>query len=362
MIRSLYGFAAIVRKEFMHIRREPSTLFFALVIPMLQMTLFGFAVNYDVRNIRTVVVDQDRSRESRAYIASLTNTHYLEVIGGVARPDDAARSLRNGQARVAVLIPPDFARRYGTSTPPQVEVLVDGSDSQVANPALQAVRGLSTPSSGAVIDGRITVLFNPNSRTQTYTIPGLIAVIVQMVTVTLTAFSLVRERESGSLDQLMVTPVGRLGLMLGKILPYAALSSFEFLGVLYAARLIFDVPLKGSFLLLAGLAVLFIVCTLSLGLLISTVAKTQAEALQFTMLTILPSILLSGYIAPLETLPGPLTILSQIFPTTHFIQITRGIMVRGATLTDLLPSILALAAITVCLLTAATLRFRKTVS
>lgn len=344
----------------MHIRREPSTLVFALVIPIMQMLLFGFAINYDVRYINTVV-DQDRSRESREYLESLGNTHYLQIIGSVGNQDDAASALRSGAARVALVIPPNFARNYGTSHPPQVQVLVDGSDSQVANPAIQAFKGgLSTEA--AAVQPRINVLFNPNSRTQIYSIPGLMAVIIQMVTVTLTAFSLVRERESGSLDQLMVTPVGRLGLMLGKLLPYAALSSAEFLGILFAARVIFDVPLRGPFFLLAGLAVLFIVCTLSLGLLISTVAKTQAEALQFTMLTILPSILLSGYIAPLETLPGPLMILSQIFPTTHFIRITRGIMVRGATFADLSTSIYALLAITLVLLTAATLRFRKSVS
>jgi ABC-type multidrug transport system permease subunit len=360
MIRALYGLKAILRKEFMHIRRERSTLVFALGIPMMQMLLFGYAVNYDVRYVRTVVLDQDRSRESREYLASLNNTHYLQIVGAVSTPDAAATALRNGSARVAVIVPPDFSQRYGTARPPEVQVLVDGSDSQVANPAIEALQS-PTASQNVNIQPRIDVLFNPDSKTAVYTIPGLIAIILQLVTVTLTAFSLVRERESGSLDQLMVTPVGRLALMLGKILPYAALSSCEFLGVLFLARLIFDVPLRGSFLLLAGLSVIFIVCTLSLGLLISTLAKTQGEALQFTMITVLPSILLSGYISPLETLPGPLMILSNIFPVTHFMKITRGIMVRGATFTDLLTPILALCAITVVLIAAATLRFRKTV-
>lgn len=361
MTRALYGLRAVLRKEFMHIRREPSTLFFALLIPMMQMMLFGFAVNYDVRYVRTVVVDQDRSRESRDYLASLNNTHYLEIVGAVSTPAQAAEALRSGEARVAVIIPPDFAENYGTNHPPQVQALVDGSDSTVATPAIEALRG--PPSFSATgVEPRIDVLFNPEARTEVYTIPGLIAVILQLVTVTLTAFSLVRERESGSLDQLMVTPVGRLALMLGKILPYALLSSCEFIFVIVVARLMFDIPLRGSFVILSGLAVIFIVCALSLGLLISTVARTQGEALQLTMLTVLPSILLSGYISPLETLPGPLTILSNIFPVTHFMKITRGIMVRGASLGDLWTPIFALCLITVVLLTAATLRFRKTVS
>ena len=358
---ALYGFAAIARKEFMHIMRDPTTIIFALFTPLMQLIFFGFALNYDVRYVPTVVVDQDRTRESREYLAKLGNTHYLEIVGAKATPGEAADAIRSGVARVAVVIPPNFARQYGSKRPPQVQAIIDGSDSQVATPAVQAFRATASRAPGEV-EVRQRVLFNPNSKTSTYTIPGLIGVILQMGTVTLTAFSLVKERESGSLDQLMVTPVGRMGLVLGKILPYAVLSSVEFIGVLWAATIIFDVPLRGNFFALSALSVLFIFCGLSLGLLISTIAKTQGQALQFAMLTILPSILLSGYLAPLETLPGALTLISNVIPARHYIEISRGIMVRGATLGELWVPSVALLALTAGLLLIATARFRKTIS
>lgn len=356
-MKALYGFWSIALKEFLHIRRDRFTLIFALVTPMIQLLLFGFAVDYDVRYIRTLVVDQDRSQESRAYLDRLRSTHYLEIVGAEDTPEVAEAALRKGDARVAVVIPPDFARRYGTSRPPQVRVMIDGSDSQVANPARLA---FSTPGVGSV-EARLDVRYNPNSRTQVYTIPGLVGVILQLVTVTLTSFSLVRERESGTLDQLMVTPVGPLGLMLGKLIPYAILASAEFFGVLLLAWLIFDVPVVGSLWVFTPLALLFVVAGLAMGLLISTIATNQAQALQFALLTTLPSILLSGYIAPVETLPGPLAILSRVFPVTYFIAIARGIMVRGAGFSDVLTPALSLAALTIVLITIAALRFRKTI-
>lgn len=359
MNSALYGFWSIARKELLHIRRDPTTLIFALLIPMFQMTMFGYAVDYDVRHVRTVVVDMDRSRESRDYIASLHNTQYLDVVGILSSPAQAEDAIRRGTARVAVLIPPDFGRRSGTAHPPTVGVLLDGSDSQVATPARNAFQRPPAPGT-APVEVRIDTLYNPQGRTQVYTIPGLVGVILQLVTVSLTSLSLVRERESGTLEQLMVSPVGRLGLMLGKLFPYSILALIELVGVVAIGRLLFNVQITGSFLLLTLLSLPFIVAALALGLLISTVAQNQAQAQQLTTLTLLPSILLSGYIAPRETLPGPLMLLSNVLPVTFFIQILRGIIVRGAGLADLLPQILALLLITVVLITLATLRFRKT--
>src|SRR5262249_29433071 len=228
-----------------------------------------------------------------------------------------------------------------------------------ARNAFQRPAGLSGPNP---VDVRMNVLFNPEIRTRVFTIPGLVGVILQLVTVSLTSFSLVREREQGTLEQLMVSPVGRLGLMLGKLAPYSVLAMVELVTVLFVARLVFDVPVAGSLLLLLCLAVPFILAALSMGLLISTVAQNQAQSLQLTLLALLPSILLSGYIAPRETLPGPLYLLSNILPVPYFIQIMRGVAVRGAGLSDLLPSVLALLVITVVLLALSTARFRKSVA
>ncbi|MCW3054466.1 MAG: type transporter [Chthonomonadales bacterium] len=358
MNSALYGFWSIARKELLHIRRDPTTLIFALMIPLLQMTMFGFAIDYDVRHVRTVVVDMDRTRESRDYIAGLHNTQYLDVTGMLSTPAQAEDAIRRGAARVAVIIPPDFGRLSGTPNSPQIGVLLDGSDSQVSAPARNAFQ--RPPATGtSAVDVRINTLYNPQGRTQVYTIPGLVGVILQLVTVSLTSLSLVRERESGTLEQLMVSPVGRLGLMLGKLFPYSLLAMLELIGVVAFGRIVFNVQIAGSLLLLTVLALPFILAALAMGLLISTLAQNQAQAQQLTTLTLLPSILLSGYIAPRETLPGVLLLLSNILPVTYFIQILRGIIVRGTGLMDLLPPVFYLTLITLVLITLATLRFRK---
>jgi ABC-type multidrug transport system permease subunit len=359
MSAALYGFREIAIKEFQHLLRDPTSLVIALLVPMVQLVLFGFALDFDVRHIRTAVVDLSRTRESRDYVARLQATQYLDVVSYLPTPDLAEQALRRNDARAAVIIPPDFARRWGRQPPPTVRVLLDGSDSQVATPARIAFRGPSDVSGAGAVDARINVLFNPEMRTQVYTIPGLVCVLLQLVTVSLTSFSLVREREQGTLEQLMVSPVGRLGLILGKLAPYSLLAMTELVGVLSMGRLIFDIPIAGSLPLLLLLAVPFVLATLSMGLFISTVAQNQAQAMQFTLLTTLPAILLSGYISPRETLPGPLYALSCLIPVAHFIQICRGIVVRGAGFFDLLPSAAWLVVLTVVLLAGATARFRK---
>lgn len=361
---TLNGFWSVAAKEVRHLRRDPATLIFALLIPVVQLTLFGFAIDFDVRHIPTVIVDSDRSRESRAYVDALRNTHYIEVVGYRSAPDEAAAALRRGEARVAVIIPPDFARRSGVpGERPVARVLIDGSDSQTATRARLAFLSSGTPapatSTPGIVEARTDMLFNPDMRTETFMIPGLIGVILQIVVVALTSFSLVREREQGTLEQLMVSPVGRLGLMLGKLLPYAVLAFGEMLAVLLLGRLVFDVRVAGSLPLLLLLSLPFIVATLSLGLLISTLAQNQAQALQMTLLIMLPSILMSGFVFPRDTMPGPLYLLSGALPVTYFLEILRGIIVRGAGFSDVWPNLAALLAITTILLAIAAARFRK---
>lgn len=353
-------------KEVLHLRRDPTTLVFALIIPLVQLLLFGFAIDLDIRHVPMVVVDMDRSRESRAYIARLKNTNYLDLAGYEQTPEQAMERLRRGSARVVLIIPPDFARRSVPGSTSSVRVLMDGSDSQVATPAMRAFltpggqTGANTD--GSQVETRINLLFNPQMRTQVFMIPGLIGIILQLVTVSLTSFSLVRERELGTMEQLMVSPVGRLGLMLGKLTPYAFLAMAEVAFVLILGRIFFNVRVMGSVILLVLLSLPFVLAALSLGLLISTVAKTQGQALQMTLLITLPSILLSGYMFPRETMPGSLYLLSNIIPVTHFLQILRGIIVRGAGFTDVWPSVLALLVITAVLLGLSTLRFRKSIA
>jgi len=358
----MFGFRNIAVKEFMHMRRDPTTLVMALVIPMVQLILFGFALNFDVRHIETVVVDMDKSAASREYIERVQATQYIDVVGYLSSPELAVQALVRSDAHVAIIIPPDFSRRFGTSQPPSVRVLVDGSDIMAATNALSAFESPPNLAGASPANLRFNVLFNPDIRTQIFTIPALVCVLMQMITVTLTSFSLVREREQGTLEQLMVSPVGRLGLMLGKVAPYSVLAMGELVCVLVMGCLVFDVPFVGSFLLLMVLAVPFIIAALAMGLFISTVAQNQAQAMQLSMLTTLPSILLSGYIAPRETLPTPLYLLGNLFPVTHFIQISRGIVVRGATFADLVPSVAWLVFLAVGLIAASTARFRKSLA
>lgn len=367
----LYGFWSIAAKEVLHLRRDVASLVIALLIPVVQLTLFGFAINLDIRYIPMVVLDLDHSREGRQYLTALANTHYLEITSYVRTPDEAEAALRSGSARVAVIIPPDFSRRCVPGQTPVVRVLIDGSDNIVATNARLAF--LPRPQSSSTgttpldvdlppaVDARVNMLFNPQMRTATFMIPGLIAVILQIVTVALTSFSLVREREQGTLEQLMVSPVGRLGLMLGKLAPYAVLAFVEMIAVVFLGWLVFDVQVAGSLPLLLLLSIPFIVAALSIGLLISTIAQNQGQALQMTMLIMLPSILMSGFMFPRDTMPGVLYMVSNVLPVTYFMQIVRGIIVRGAGFADLWPSVAALLLITVILLTISTSRFRKSV-
>lgn len=376
------GYFSIFLKEVLHLLRDPTYLVIALAIPMVQLTIFGFAIDFDVRHIATAVVDMDRSPMSRRYIASLRNTQYLDPVMEPASTQEAEAALRSGAVRVVVVVPPDFERRVLGRTIPQVRVLIDGSDSQVAIRAQMALLGgqryrfprhhMKDAGSGAggnrvdtqpwPVDTRVNVVFNPAMRTQIFMIPGLIGVIMQLVTIALTAFSIVRERELGTLEQLMVSPVGRLGLIVGKVSPYAVLAFLEMAAVLYAGWTIFDVRIAGSVWLLLGLCIPFIVASLSIGLLISTVARNQAQALQFTLLITLPSILMSGFVFPRETMPGALYLLSYLIPVTFFLNILRGVIVRGAGFSDLRINFLALVVLSILLLATASLRFRKTLA
>lgn len=355
------GFWSVVLKEAMHLRRDPTSLVLALLMPLIQITIFGFAIDFDVRHIATAIVDQDRTRESRQYIESLRHTQYIDPDIAAATPDDAAQMLRSGQVRAAIIIPPSFARDAVAGGNPKVGLLLDGSDSTVATRVRMAFSGSGSPARGTPIV-RTNVLFNPDMKTQRFMIPGLIGLVMQLVTVALTSFSMVREKEQGTLEQLMVTPVGKTGLMLGKIAPYAVLALAELTIVLLAGNLIFDVHVVGSTVWLVILSLPFMMASLALGLFISTVAQNQAQALQLSILTLLPSVLMSGFAFPRDTMPGPLWLVSEAIPLTHYMQVVRGIVVRGAGPLDVLPSVIALLIIGTVLVTLSVTRFRKSVA
>jgi ABC transporter DrrB family efflux protein len=378
----LKGFAAILIKEFAHIRRDRSTLVFALVVPALQLIIFGYAIDVTIEHIPLVVYDLDGRQDSRYLVEALANTQTFDVVERVQDDDAFHRALSSGRAKAGVLIPADYSERLLRREQARVQVLIDGSDSQVAVTALNAVNLLATRLSirqaralgealqaapardeaGAMampVEARVRLLYNPNLESSYFFVPGLVAIILQLVLLFLTSFAIVRERELGTLEQLFVTPVGRAGLMFGKLVPYALLAFGELLLVLGLMVGLFGVPIQGSIGLLFALSAMFIVTVLGLGLLISTLAATQLQAIQLAFLIMLPSVLLSGFVFPRAEMPLVIYWISCLLPVTYFVEILRGIILRDADLIDLVPFVAGLAACCLAILSLALLRFRK---
>ena len=343
-MRSLfYGLWPVCRKEFTHIVRDPGTLFFALLIPLLQLFLFGFAVDTNIRQIPTVVFDESHSQPSRQLLESFAASDTFRMALTVQSNPDMYAAMRSGKARVAIKIPYDYARQLQSGNTATVLVLIDGSDSSVAGQAVNASTGVALGQSlnrilGSAqlpIEVRPSVLYNPATRSANFFVPGLIAVLLQMMIILLIALSLVRERERGTLEQLTMTPVAPLGLMVGKMIPYGVLGFGELCLILTIMRIVFQVPIHGNVFALLGMSLPFLLTVLGIGLFISTKARTQAEAFQLSMGTVLPSVFLSGYIFLIDTMPPFFRGVSRIIPTTYYIQILRGVILRGAGFTDL---------------------------
>jgi ABC-2 type transport system permease protein len=353
-----HSFLAVFRKEFLHIFRDKGTLRLALMLPLLQLTLFGF-IDQTVHDLPMVVVDQDRSVDSRLLADQLVASKTFKIVSVTSDPEQARQQIRAGRARVAVVIPPNFQDHRVRGVTAQVLVLIDGSDSTAGAQALATVNGLVARDNLArteavtvqvgPIAAQPIILFNPEGRTANYIIPGLVAVLLQLVGIVLSAGAIVRERERGTLEQLLVTPINPLGLMLGKLGPYLALSLVEMTIILLAMRFGFGVPIRGNLFLLYGIAVFYLFALLSLGLLISTRASTQMEAQQMAQMLFLPGIFLSGYIFPFEGMPLPLRVIGLCFPVTHMIAIMRGVVLRHAGAIDLWQPIAALLAMSVAL-------------
>lgn len=366
------GFPAVLRKEFLHMARDKGSLRFALIVPVFQLVLFGL-IDTNVKHVPTAVFDQSRTAESRAVLRDFVNTSYFDVTDVVGSRDELRRQIVSGRVSVGIEIPPDFARKRLDQRPADVLVLIDGSDSTVSSQALAAANGVALFRSLEEMRARAGVrdmplqlfpllLFNPDSRTANLLIPGLVAILLTFSGTLLATFSIVRERERGTLEQLMVTPVSPVAVVLGKLLPYLALGFVQLLLILGLMTTVFGVPIHGSVWLLMGLSLVYLFALLSLGLLISSWSNTQMEGIQIAQMFLLPSIMLSGYIFPLASLPGPLRLLAQILPATHFIAMSRGIIIRGAGFWDLWPDVVALLAIATVLVAGSTRAFRKTVS
>ncbi len=380
--RPLFGLMAILLKEFSHIRRQPSTLVFMLVVPVMQTLIFGYAINTEIEDIPTVVYDLDGRQAARELRDAFQNTRTFRMIDRVTDEESFRRAMTSGEAKVGLRIPPDYSESLLNHEQAQVQVLIDGSDSQVATAALNTTNLLginlslrrtrpfvealpAVPSRNAEgtaaipIEMRPRLLYNPNLESSHFFVPGLVGIILQLVTLFLTSFAIVRERELGTLEQLFVTPVSRSGLLLGKLVPYAVIGFLEVLIVLAVMVYVFRVPIRGDLIQLLALSLLFLLCGLGLGLLVSTLAKTQLAAIQFAFLIMLPSVLLSGFMFPRSQMPLPIYLVTFAIPVTYFLEILRGVVLRGAGFADLLPHVSGLFLCTLAIFTISLARFRK---
>ena len=361
------GFAAIFRKELTQMMRDRTTLMFALGIPVFELILFG-VIDMNAKNIPTAIFDQSRTQESRRLVEQFSATSYLKVVGYAQSRGELQSAIVSGHAQVAIEIPPDYARNLAAKRDADVLVLIDGSDSTVANQALAAANGVVLQEAirdlmaKPRIEAHPVMLFNPDMRSANLLIPGLIAILLTFSGTILSAFAIVKERERGTLEQLMVTPVSPLAVVMGKIIPYMGVAYGTLVVVLLLMRFLFQVPFNGSVTLLLVLSSVYLLALLSCGLLISSRAGSQMEAMQMAMGVMLPSVLLSGYVFPLASLPLPLRVVSYALPATHFIKIARGIVIRGATFADLWEPVLALLVISAILIGVSARAFKKTVS
>ena len=347
-----HSFYAVFRKEFLHIFRDKGTLRLVLMIPAMQLVLFGF-IDQTVHDVPTAVADQDRSTESRLLLDQLRATGTFKIVTLTASPEEVRREIQSAHARVGVVIPPEFHRRKLHKNDAQVLVLIDGSDSTLSTQALASVDGLVARENARLVNvptaiaAQPIILFNPEGRTANFIIPGLVAVILMILGVVLSSSAIVREREKGTFEQLLVTPIHPVGLVLGKLGPYLIFALAESAVILAIMRFGFQVPIRGSLLFLFAMAVVYLLALLPIGLLISTRAGTQMEAQQLAQAYFLPSIFLSGYIFAFEGMPLALRVIGYVLPATHMIAIMRGIVLRDASPLELWPSVCALLATSV---------------
>jgi ABC-2 type transport system permease protein len=358
---------SVVRKEFLHIIRDPTTLFFSLFIPIIELFLLGYAIDTNIRHIPTVIFDQAGTQESRMLIDRFTNTDDFDVVGQVYTDDALRESIIAGRAHVGIKIPEDYSRQLMAGQTAQLLILVDGSEASVAAEAvnvsnaialreslLQILAGRSLP-----VESRPEVMFNPDTRSANFFIPGLLVVLCQVMAVMLTSNSIVREKEQGTLEQLFMTPVRTWELIVGKLIPYLCLTMAEFCVIALLMCTAFQVPIHGAFLTLLGIALPFILGMLGLGLLISTRAATRDASLQLSMGTVIPSIFLSGYVFPIESMPRFFQYLAYAVPTTWMIDASRGVILRGAGWSELREHALVLWVMALVLLVLSMSRFRK---
>lgn len=357
-------------KEFLQLRRDRLTLALVTGLPAMQLLLFGYAIRTEVRRLPTVVVDDSRTGESRALVQVLANTDNFRIVATVPDRAAARRWIERSAARVALVIPADYQRRIRRGHTGVAQLLIDAADPQSSGAALSGAQ-LAAQARGAQllatrlrmappVEVRVRPWYNPAQRSAAYIVPGIVGILLTITMTLITATAIVRERERGTLEQLIVTPIGKASLMLGKLLPFVLVGYVQMTVVLVLGIVFFRIPIQGSLPLLYALALVFIVASLGIGLLVSTVARTQAQAMQVSFFFLLPNILLSGYVFPRAAMPEPAQWVGALLPLTWFLEILRGILLKGVGFGDLWRPLLAIAAMACLLPAVAVRRFAKT--
>ncbi len=371
---SAIRFGAVLFKEFVQMRRDRITFAMMVGVPIMQLLLFGFAINSDPKHLPTLVEMADQGPVTRAVLMGMKTSDYFDFEGIVTNQADGDRALRDGSASFVVVIPPGFERDVVRGLEPEILLSADAADPAAAGAAVGAISGIVDTAVRQTLTGTLRYAagapppfsvtvhkqYNPEGRTSTNIVPGLLGIILSMTMVMITAVAIVRETERGTMEALIATPVRPLEVMLGKITPYVLVGYIQTLVFLVAARFLFDVPFIGSpFAFFVGFN-LYIVVNLALGFLISTVAKSQMQAMQISFFTLLPSILLSGFMFPFAGMPGWAQAIGTAIPATHFLRLTRKVMLKGAELPDIANDMFALSIIMLAIVTVALKRYRQT--
>jgi ABC-2 type transport system permease protein len=364
------GLEAILFKEFITVLRDPLTLFFMLFPPLVEMIAFGYALDNDVKHMAMAILNEDRTVESRQFLDRFVNTETFRIVGEVQNVEQLASEIRKGRAYVGLQIPPNFTRDLRAGHPAQVQMLIDGSSSNIALQALNTALAVALTQSMEMMmreSGRRTVpievrpqiLFNPTMRSPNFFVPGVIGIVLQIGTTFATAMAVVRERERGTLEQLLVSPLSRWGLMLGKLVPYLCIGMLMAFLLFAIMRFVFFVPIAGSVVAMTVSTFVYVFALLSIGLFVGTKAANQMQALQMSMAFILPSVFFSGFIFPRETMPWIFYAIGALLPTTYFIDLMRAIILRGASFFEYWPALGILSVMAVLLFCVCALRFRK---
>lgn len=364
---NLKRFGIIVWKEFIHVYRDPVSLRLAIMMPLLFTLIFGYAVTTDVEHIKLAVYDGDKTYESRELVRKFQASNYFDLSHEVTNSKELEVLLDGGTVKTALMIPSGYSRKLKRGETPESLLIIDGTDPTIARTALQSgnlvsnIYNMETLSGGTfkLAEMKTRVWYNPNMKSAKFIIPGLIGLIMQNITIMLTAFALVREKERGTIEQLMVSPLRPTELILGKMVPYVVIGSVDFLIALFFGTWYFNVPIMGSMPLLLALGFLFVITALAIGMLISTVAENQLQAMQFAFISILPTVLLSGFMFPRDGMPLAIYLVGNLIPLTYFLEIMRSIILKGTGMAYIWKDVLAVAVIGALLLAMAIKQFHK---